>query len=299
MCHIYQVQGHLEVSKVEYHLTLYRKTSRSCDMEAECWFMSRSRLHLPLQLSPSSTPWYGCLCHIVCQTPAKHISLFAMCLDESREMILMHHHSSHLCHTLLKSPYCWLLCALHQESRVNPISNERRLLCISIVHRSEEQTLELDTLCGIYLSFHFSTSNKLFNKLPLPLYRQFSIHHGHWSWESREWISIQSNHITLLNASSNCWLLFAPQKRESQYIQDGSVHHATQRVSYFFEVNDSYLCSEIDTFNTKSTIFSVASARKVWLNQAICQDNHLSWPEGVLYPLIHLHSHMPSTSGLA
>ena len=142
----------------------------------------------------------------------------------------MHHHSSHLCHTLLKSPYRWLLCALHQESRVNPISNERRLLCISIVHRSEEQTLEPDTLCGIYMSFHFSTSNKLFNKLPLPLYRQVSIHHGHWSCESREWISIQSNHITLPNASSRCWLLFAPQKRESQYIQDGSVHHATQWV---------------------------------------------------------------------
>jgi len=44
----------------------------------------------------------------------------------------------------------------------------------------------------------------------------------------------------------------------------------------------------------KSTIFSVASARKVWLIQVQvnCLDNHLSWPEGVQYSLIYLHSHI-------
>lgn len=163
-----------------------------------------------------------------------------MCLDESREMMLMHHHvKSFLPHTAqIILPLT--LCA---SSRVESQSNiQQEVSSLHINCGSPRRTNFRDWYPSVVSTcrpstFQVAVSCPTIVCLCLFDNRQVSIHPGRWLLcvycESREWFSIQWNHITLPSTSSRCWLLFAPQKRESQYISP-SCHLIIQSNSYFF-----------------------------------------------------------------
>ena len=188
MCYIFKSRVIWKSLKLSNTLLFTTRSQEVVILEDECWFISVSRLHLPLQLVLDMV-----VSAVLCIKDQPSIYLCLQCALMKVERwcwcIIM---SNHFCHTLLRSSYCWL-CVLHRESRVNPISNKRCLLCISIVGLPEEQTLEIDTICGIYMSsFHFSSSSELpNNSLPLPLWQSTSFHPS-WPlivvcllWESR------------------------------------------------------------------------------------------------------------------
>lgn len=203
--------------------------------------------------------------------------------------------SNHFCHTLLRSSYCWL-CVL----QVNPISNKRCLLCISIVGLPEEQTLEIDTLCGIYMSsFHFSSSSELpNNSLPLPLWQSTSFHPS-WPlivvcllWESRVIQYPMESYHSAKHIIPLLIVVCSTEKR-GQYISP-SCHLIIQSNSYFFW-SQWFISLFRDWYVQHKSPLSFqwqVLERSDWFKKVNCLDNHLSWPEGVQYSLIYLHSHI-------
>lgn len=143
MCYIFKsrvIWKSLNLLKLSNTLLFTTRSQEVVILEDECWFISVSRLHLPLQLVLDMVV-SAAFC--IKDQPSIYLCLQCALMKVERWCwcIIM---SNHFCHTLLRSSYRWL-CVLHRESRVNPISNKRCLLCISIVGLPEEQTLEIDT----------------------------------------------------------------------------------------------------------------------------------------------------------